>query len=663
MRSLNLVIAFLFAGQLLAQQSGEMNNPSLDDQILFSVENDVVTAEEYIAVYNKNRNLGEDIDPKTPREYLDLYINFKLKVHDAKQKGMDTASSFLNEYNSYRAQLAKPYLSDRDVTEELIQEAYNRMQYDVRAAHIMIQVPEEAEEAEVEKARKKILDIRQQIMNGADFKLLAEKHSNDTYSASRGGDLGYFTAFNMVYPFESAVYNLKEGEVSQPVRTKFGFHIVKKTDQRPARGIIKVAHIMIIDNEETAEKERVSAEKKINEIYDQLQGGAEFEEMARVYSEDKGTSMRGGELQEFGINKMFPEFEERAFELEKPGNYSKPFKTQIGWHIVKLIEKKGIPPFAEVSNQIKNSVERDTRSQQSHESIIKRLKLEYNYKEYPKVRKMAFDQVGESYLSGKFSANDIKNESRVLVEFADKQYTVGDFLQYLQMNQPRNSKSGNLKLELRRAYEKYSDSRLINYEKAHLEEKYPEFRMLAREYYEGILLFDLTEKKVWKKSVSDTNGLKSFYEDHKTNYMWGTRYDAVIVKAANKKLARKTAKMLKKGATVEEIEAKLNEDSELNVQMESGLFEKDSKPELSSNTDLSKGASDIEVKDGRHQFVFIKSVQEPRPKTLDEARGIIISDYQNYLEKEWIADLKNRYEVNIDNTVLEQVIRVLEEEG
>ncbi|MGB0176735.1 MAG: hypothetical protein ACPF9D_06195, partial [Owenweeksia sp.] len=279
-----------------------------------------------------------------------------------------------------------------------------------------------------------------------------------------------------------------------------------------------------------------------------------------------------------------------------------------------------------------------------------------------KVRKLAFDQVGEPYLQGKYSAAGAKNSDKVLLEFSGEQFKVGDFLKYLENNQPRNAKNANLNLELRKAYENYSESRLINYEKEHLEEKYPEFRMLAREYYEGILLFDLTEKKVWKKSVADTTGLKNFYESHKADYRWDTRYDVVIVKAVDQKLAKKAAKMLKKGSTVTEVQAKLNADSELNVQMESGVFEAGDKQELKGKN-LAKGASDIEVVDGRYQFVFVRSVKEPASKTLDEARGIIISDYQNYLEKEWIADLKSRYDVNTNPEVLEQVINVLEEEG
>ncbi len=665
MRNLKLILLSFCAFQLTAQESVDLNstNSELNDKVLFSVEGDVVTAGEYIAVYNKNRNLGEDIDPKTPREYLDLYVNFKLKVHDAKEKGMDTNEAFLQEYNSYRAQLAKPYLSDRDVTEELIQEAYSRMQYDVRASHIMKSVSPEADEEEIEAARKEVLDIRKKIVTqGADFASMAEKHSDDTYSAQRGGDLGYFTAFSMVYPFESAVYQLKEGEISEPVRTKFGWHIVMKTDQRPARGTIRVAHIMIVDNEQTALKERESAEKKINEIYGQLQAGADFAEMARIYSDDKNTSGRGGELQEFGINKMFPVFEEKAFALENAGEYTEPFKTPIGWHIVKLIEKNGVPPFSEINNQVKASVERDSRSQQSYESIIKRLKLEYNYKEYPKVRKMAFDQVDESFLNRKYSAAQVNNEDKVLLEFADVQYTVGDFLTYLENNQPRNANNSKLIIQLRKSYEQFSESRLIDYEKEHLEEKYPEFRMLAREYYEGILLFDLTEKKVWKKSVSDTSGLKAFYEENKSNYRWDTRYDVVMVDAASEKQAKKAGKMLKKGKSIEEVEQELNADSKLNLQIEKGLFEKGRKEEL-KNAELKKGLNDIVEKGDRYHFVYVREIQPPRPKTLEEARGVVISDYQNYLEKQWIEDLKKQYSVKMNPEVLTRVIEVLEEEG
>lgn len=653
-RLLLFTLSVLAFGQAIAQD--------INKETLFTVGEDKVTAEEYIAVYNKNRNLGEDIDPKTPKEYLDLYMNFKLKVHEAKQLGMDTAAGFIREYNSYRTQLAKPYLSDRDVTQDLIKEAYNRMKKDVRAAHIMLSAPEEADDIDKMKALGKIKRLRERIMAGEDFDAIAREYSADTYSAKKGGDLGYFTVFGMVYPFESAAYDLKVGEISEPVQSRFGYHLVKKLDERPARGELVVAHILVIDNEKSSPKEKEAAQRKINEIYKQLEGGAEFEELVKRYSEDKSTAPKAGVLQPFGINKMFPEFEEAAFALENVGDYTAPVQTPIGWHIIKLEEKRGIKSFDKAKRELKNRIDKDSRSQQSRQSIVKRLKLEYKFKEYPKAKKAAFAQIDENLLKMAYSSAKAKGTDKLLFQFADKSYTTGEFLTYVDNTQGRSRKTNNLRREIKKAYKSFVEAKLIAYEKTRLEDKYPEFRMLAREYYEGILLFDLTEKKVWKKSVIDTVGLEAFYDTNKNNFMWETRYDVQMVDAASKKLAKKARKMLKKGSSIADVETKLNEDSELNVKIEEGLLEEkendllvEYKPEV--------GVGDIIEKNGRYFVFIVKEKKAPVPKTLDEARGLVISEYQNYLENNWIEELRSKYPVKVNDEVLKKVIEILEVEG
>jgi peptidyl-prolyl cis-trans isomerase SurA len=655
MKKISIVfLSVLFTNLVSAQ---ELNN-----KVLFTVEQDTVTAEEYIAVYNKNRNLGEDIDPKTAREYLDLYQNFKLKVHEAKALGMDTTKSFKREYYSYRNQLAKPYLSDRDVTEELIKEAYDRMKYDVRASHIMLSAPDDAEDMDKEKALAKIKTLKKRIENGEKFEDVAKEYSADSYSAVKGGDLGYFTVFGMVYPFESAAYNLELGEISEPIKTRFGYHIVKKTDQRPARGTIVTAHIMLVDNDKSTEEQKAAAKRKIFEIYEQLKGGEAFEDLVKRYSEDKSTVQRGGNLQPFGINKMFPQFEEAAFALKNVGDYTEPVKTPIGWHIIKLVEGHKLDAFDQKKREIKNRVERDQRSQQSKQSIVKRLKKEYSFKENPKNKRLAFKEVDDSYLQMNYSDSKAKFKDKDLFAFANQKFVVGDFLTYLVNTQSKGQKGGSLRKELEKAYDAFTQAKLIAYEKTQLESKYPEFKMLSREYYEGILLFDLTEKRVWKKSVTDSVGLERYYEANKNKFLWDTRYRAILVDAASSKLAKKARKMLKKGKSIEEIEAKLNKDSELNVKLESGLFETKEKDLLKEN-DLEVGLSDIVEKNERFYLAQVNEIMQPSPKTLEEARGLIISEFQNYLEQEWINDLKTQYKINLNKEVLEEVIEVLEVEG
>lgn len=634
---------------------------SFDDKTLFTVADDTVTAGEYIAVYNKNRNLGEDIDPKTPTEYLDMYINFKLKVHEAKELGMDTMPGFISEYGSYRDQLAKPYLTDKDVTKELVEQAYDRMHYDVRASHIMIAIPRGANPEDTAKAYAEIMSIKSKIQKGASFSEMAEQFSADTYSAKRGGDLGYFTVFNMVYPFEEAVYTSDLGELVGPIKTRFGYHLIKKTDERKARGEIMVNHILIISNEKSTSEQKEAAEKKINEIYGELESGADFETLAKQYSEDKSTAKNGGRMFPFGINKMYLEFEDAAFSLKNPGDYSEPVQTEVGWHIIQLVKHIGIADKDVAIADIKAKVDRDERSQQSRMSVIKKLKKEYNFREYPKVMKTAFSQIDDSYLKGEYMQGKIKSGNKVVFEFANKKYTVEDVITALSKKQGAGNES-SLSTVLNRNYKSYAEAELINYEKGMLVKKYPEFRLLSREYYEGILLFDLTEEKVWRKSVSDTVGLKEYYASHADKYQWKDRYQAYVIDAASTKVAKKAVKMLKKGFAMVEVQKVLNEESELNVKIDSSMYEAGANHVVDSVEKVDGYSKPVEI-DGRYFVVGIEKVVPAGGKTYEEARGLVISDYQNYLEDQWIKELKANYKVNIDSSVLEKVVEELEAES
>ncbi|WP_417603532.1 peptidylprolyl isomerase [Owenweeksia hongkongensis] len=634
---------------------------SFDDKTLFTVADDTVTAGEYIAVYNKNRNLGEDIDPKTPTEYLDMYINFKLKVHEAKELGMDTMPGFTSEYGSYRDQLAKPYLTDKDVTEELVEQAYDRMQYDVRASHIMVAIPRGASPEDTAKAYDEIMSIKSKIKKGASFSEMAKQFSADTYSAKRGGDLGYFTVFNMVYPFEEAVYTADVGELVGPVKTRFGYHLIKKTDERQARGEIMVNHILIIANEKSTLEQKEAAEKKISEIYGELESGSDFETLAKQYSEDKSTAKNGGRMFPFGINKMYIEFEDAAFGLKNPGDYTEPVQTEVGWHIIQLVKHTGVADKEVAIADIKAKVDRDERSQQSRMSIIKKLKKEYNFREYPKVMKTAFSQIDESFLKGEYMPGKIKNGSKVVFEFANKKYTVEDVITALSKKQGSGN-GASLSTALSGNYKAYAEEELVNYEKGMLVKKYPEFRLLSREYYEGILLFDLTEEKVWRKSVSDTTGLKEYYASHTDKYQWKDRYQAYVIDAASAKEAKKAAKMLKKGTAMNEVQKALNAESELNVKIDSSIYEAGTN-KIVDGVEKTVGYTKPMEVEGRFFVVGIIKIVPAGGKTYEEARGLVISDYQNYLEEQWIKDLKSRYEVKINDSVLEKVVEKLESDS
>lgn len=635
----------------------------LADKVLFTVADDTVKAEEFIAVYNKNRDIGEEIDPKTPSEYLELYINFKLKVHEAKALGRDTLRSFVREFQNYRDQLAKPYLSDKDVTKELIKEAYTRMKTDVRAAHIMISLPNNPTPDDTAAAYKEIMEIRKRVTTGGEsFDLVAREYSDDTYSARNGGDLGYFTVFDMVYPFETAAYTTKVGKVSSPVRSQYGYHIVMPTDRRPARGKIKVAHLMLIDNDKTTADQKANVKKRIDEIYAKLKAGEDFVTLVKQYSEDKTSVVRDGQLDVFGINKMYDTFEDAAFALQDSGQFTEPVKTPVGWHIILLLDKIGVPSFESVKAEIRNKVERDVRAQQSQVSVKKRIKMDYKFKEYPKDFKLAFNQIGEEMLQSGFKVPaKVKSADKVLFEFANKQYTVADFLAYAEAHQGAYTRSTKIEASLYRMMKVYQEEELLNYEKSRLAEKFPEFRLLEREYYEGILLFDLTEEKVWRAAMSDTTGLAEYFAANRDKYRFDTRYHAYIVDAATKKLAKKAIKLLKKGKSRAQVMTELNVESKLNLNIDSAKFELDGLDIASALSEMDEaGKSDMLEINERYKQAYVLDIEAPRQKELKESRGAVISDYQNYLEQQWIKDLRSKYAVKVDQAVLKEVEAALD---
>lgn len=627
------------------------------NQPLFTIGDEPVTAQEFKAIYLKNRDIGKDIDPKTPSEYLDLYINFKLKVREARALGMDTMPAFVREFNNYRKQLAQPYLEDRSVDSILLQEAYQRLSYEVHAAHIMVDLLPDVLPEDTLEAYNKLLNIKAQAEKGTPFDVLARKFSTDPGSASNGGDLGYFTVFNMVYPFENAAYNTPVGEISKPVRSQFGYHIVKVIDKRPNRGTVQVKHIFLISNDKTDAEKAAAAEARASEIYTRLKAGESFDQLARQFSEDKNTAEQGGLLQPFGINTMMTAFEDASFNLENPGDYSEPFKTSIGWHIVQLVEKKPLASFEDVKPELEQKISRDSRAAKSREVFITNLKRAYNFTEYEKRLGEIYKVVDESLLSATWEPSRAAKLNRTLFTLDGIDYNQQDFVNYLATEQKRGLKSQTPQQEVYKKYSAFVNKTVLDYENKRLEEKYPDFKLLVQEYHDGILLFDLTQQKVWNKASQDSIGLNEFYEANKTNYMWPERAQAFIYSCETEKIAKKVLKLAQKGEQSEKIVALFNEDSQLNVISQNGYFTKGQNKALDA-VQWQQGAAKIVEVDGRYLVVHITEIRMPEAKELQEARGMVISDYQKKLEADWIEELKSRFPVAIN----QEVFRSLEVE-
>ncbi len=657
-----LLFALCSVNLLMAQTS---------DPVLMNVGVEKVTASEFLNVYMKNNVKGDALDRKSLEEYLDLYINFKLKVKEAEELGLDTVTSFKNELAGYRKQLAQPYLTDKTIEDALLKEAWERSQYDIRASHILIKLDKNAAPADTLAAYKKIMAIRARLMKGEDFALVAKETSEDEQARDRedqatkrmlkgnGGDLGYFTALDMVYAFETAAYKLKVGEVSMPVRTDNGYHLIKVTAKNPALGKMTVAHIFVNVPKDASPETLKSFQDRINEAYAKLKNGAKWEDIVTAYSDDKGSAAKGGQLPAFGVNQIVPEFIEAIAKLNAPGDYSEPVQTSYGWHIIKLIEKKGVKTFDEDKATLKNRLIRDKRMNQCKESVINRVKKENNFTENKGAIADFYTVVDTNIFSGKWDIAKAAALNKLLFSIDNKQYNEQDFTKWLGSHQPKKAK-GNIPAYVNEKYNTYLEETILNLEDSKLEQKYPDFKLLMKEYRDGILLFELTDQKVWSRAIKDTAGLEAFYEQNKNNYLWEERLDASIYTCKNAtvaKAARKLAKAQeKKGYTDKDILAKINTDSIPVLKINSKYF-LHKENSLIDNVPWQKTITADQNIDSSVVFVVVRGIIAPTPKSIREAKGMITADYQNYLEKQWIDELKAKYKVDVDRTVFESLIK------
>ena len=627
------------------------------DPILLTIGNKKIPKSEFDNIYNKNNNKDKPSDEKSAAEYLELFINFKLKVTEAEELGLDSTSAFKTELQGYRKQLAQPYLTDNEVTESLIQEAYERMKFDVNASHILLRLDENALPKDTIEVYNKIMKIYDRISKGEDFSQIAKVSSEDPSAKENGGDLGYFTALQMVYPFENLAFNTEVGQVSKPVRTKFGYHLIKVNDKRQARGQVQVAHVMIKLMANASAQDSAASKAKIDEIHSKLKQGADFAELAQNYSDDRGSAKKGGELPPFGTGRMVPEFENVAFGLPNQGDISSPFLTRFGWHIVKKIDKKGLASFDEMKSDLKLKVSKDSRSYKSRVSLVNKIKSENDFKANLKSKYDFIPLIDSSFFEGKWNVGKAENLKEFMFSLNDKIYSQVDFANYLNS---RQSKQANLPAEvvINKMYESFLEESCIAFEENNLESKYSEFKALMQEYRDGILLFELTDQKVWSKAVKDTIGLEDFYSKNKDKFMWEERIQANIYSCANEEIAKKTRKLVekssKKGLSSDDILKKINSDSQLNLQIESGKFLK-KENEIIDKISWEVGLTENIQKDNKIVFVDRIKKLNPEPKSLNEAKGIITAEYQNYLEKQWIESLRLKYSIQVNQDVFSKI--------
>ncbi len=621
---------------------------------LFTIDETPFYTDEFKRVYNKNIDLVKDESQKDLNEYLNLYVGYKLKIKKAQKLGLQNDTKYINELNSYRTQLTKNYLTDVKVTNELVREAYNRSLKEINGSHILFLIDENASPADTLKAYNKAIAVRKRIESGEDFGNLAVEFSEDPSAKENKGNLGYFSVFRMVYPFESGAYNTPLGTVSKPVRTRFGYHLIKVNSVRDNRGEVSVSHIMLMKSEDKEVNEKNKS--RIQEIYQKLQQGERFEELAKQFSEDKSSGSNGGKMANFSSGQLSSEtFENVAFSLTKEATLSKPFESDFGWHIVKLNEKFAVKSFEEMEADLQNKISRDERARLIQNSLTERLKKKYKYTTDKKVYNGILKSFTDEFYKGSWKNEDIKspfNEAVLTIE--SNKISGRDFLNFIDKNQRNVMEVKPLSKMMSVLYNQFVEAELNKYYNNNLENEFPEFANVMSEYRDGLLLFDLMEKEIWEKSKTDTLGLKVFFENNKAQYHWNKRYDILVVSSTKQDYIKKAEKLLKKGKSAAEIKETLNKGTEVEVIEKEGVFEEGSTL-LPKNIQDKKGITSIN-KEGDYYFVSrINAILPAAPKTFEECEGKVINDYQQYLEENWVSNLKKEFQIKINQDVFEQV--------
>ena len=594
-----------------------------EEKVLFSIDGNDVYSSEFVRVFEKNKDIVVEDERKDFDDYFELFVDFKLKLMQARDIKLDTISSYVSELSKYREQLVQPYLQNPEAIEVLVREAYDRTTKEVNASHILIILEPDATYADTLIAYQRISEARDKIVNGARFDSIAKLYSEDPSVQMNNGSLGYFSAFSMVYAFENAAYTTKIGDVSQPFRTQFGYHILKVNDRRKSPGEVQVAHIMV-KNDTTVLR---NAKDKIADIYKKLEQGDDFATIAKDHSDDISSAQKGGVLPRFGTGRMIESFENEAFGLENEGDFSEPFESDYGWHILKLLKKYPIPPYDDLHAKLESKVKNGSRSSYVERSLAQKIAADYKVVTYKaKLHKSA-------------SLNDFKNSTDTILSVEESIYSGNDFYIFAQSFQKRTKED---------LYEEFTNKMIINYFKEHLDKTNKEFALTFKEYKDGLLLFELLQKKVWERSEKDSIGLANYFEANQNKYKWKKRADLTIASCTQLVKAEKVRSLLLQNMPADSIKSIVNEGATVHVLFSKGKLEEGSS-KLPEGYTLNLGVSDIFKEDTMNfTIIDVDTIYEPELKELQETRGEVMNDYQNYLEKEWVKELRNQYDVKVN---------------
>lgn len=636
-------------------------------QTLFSYGGNPVSKQEFLRVYTKNSLTQKpDYSDKALREYLDLYSLFRMKVKEAQNMQLDTVPSIGRELDNYRRQLAKTYLTDEQTTNRLVREAYDRTKEEVRVSHILVLISPQAQPADT-MAKYRLIDSLYRITTtGGDFAALAKQYSEDRGSATAGGDIGYMTGLQTVYPFENTVFATPVGKISKPFRTQFGYHILKVVARRPAQGEVTVAQIMAAAPETQGEKGLEMARKQLDSVRAALRAGMSFADAARKFSDDKFTAEQGGMMDPFTVGRTTPAFEAAAFALKKPGDIStEPIRTEYGLHIIQLIRRTPPKPYDSVSASIKRRVEADSRAQTARDAYFETVKKKHGFKENP----AAFDALvaemtrrisDTGAMAGTFKASDYAGmNSASLFSIGGQSYTGADLASYTE-TLTRGRLQGPKEPIMRDVYKMYVGKVVNDFQESSLEKENPDFKNLMGEYRDGILLFELMDRNVWSKAGRDTTGLQTFFAGRSGKYTWEPGFRGTVYRFKNEDALKAGMAMLRRDSVkADDVMRSLNESTPDAVTVQRGRYEWSRFSDVPRSAVPARGVGAAQKgTDGSYTVVVTdETFAAAAPKTLEDARGYVVAEYQDYLEKEWNAELRRKYPVKVEEPVFKSMVK------
>ncbi|NDW18315.1 hypothetical protein D0T53_07110 [Dysgonomonas sp. 216] len=639
-----------------------------NDPVLMKVNGHPVHKSEFEYLYKKNSaSVQQSLD-----EYLPLFIDYKLKIEEAKSQKLDTIPAFIKEFATYKKQLSRPYLTDTVSIQTVAHELYDSMGEGVETSHILFRFPEGVIlPKDTLAVYEKALSVRQMLEKPKgkkakknstvkSFEDLALEYSEDPSAArtEKPGYLGWTTAGMLVEPFEKVANTTPVGEVSMPVRTLFGYHLIKVHNRRPSQGKINIAHIMFgFSHPDTSVEQKDSIKKIAQEVYNKLVAGADYSELSKEYSTDRQSAEKGGKMGWIDEYTRLPRsFTQAAYSIKKEGDITEPIETAYGYHILKLEGKAPRDSWKQSKERLVNIVNSSDRVEDVRALKNQRLEKLFNFK----ANKAAYDELNA--LANDYSPADsvfnekTANNNEVLFNADGVNYRISDFSKYV----ANNAKSSRTRFStdmLKQLLSSYEESVLFNIEENSLEKRFPEYRNLLREYNDGILLFNVMNEEVWDKTAKDDEGLAEYFKNNNSKYVWeNPKHKGLIIHCADeatlkaaKKLANKNKKAKNQGEII--LEA-LNNDSVKNVRVQRSLFAKGENKFV--DQEVFKTGEKAEPLD-KYPYFFVIGKVIPKPEEYSDVKGQVISDLQEVREKEWMEALRKKYPVEVNEAILKSI--------